>query len=227
MEEPMKRIMTMVLASLLFIVSGGSIAEDSVYWVDRFSADKVKEGVPDGWELEIKDGTPELQVKREGEVVFVRFKSDKSSFGLRKEFDLDIKGFPYLNWTWKVAQLPKKGDFHKKDTDDQAAQVYVLFPRFPAKLNTEFVCYYWESNPKNKGLEGPSVVWSKARVIVLQAGKEKLNQWVSEKRNVYEDYKRLFGKEPPKAGGVAFYINSQHSQSSAESFLKEIYFSKK
>ena len=108
--------------------------------------------------------------------------------------------------------------FTRKTRDDQAAQVYVLFPRFPAKLNTEFVCYYWESNPKNKGLEGPSVAWSKARVIVLQAGTEKLNQWVTEKRNVYEDYKRLFGKEPPKAGGVAFYINSQHTQSSAESY---------
>ena len=106
----------MVLAGILFIISGGGIAQESIYWVDRFSADKVKDGVPDGWKLEIKDGNPELQVKKEGEIVFVRFKSDKSSFGLRKEFDLDIKEFPYLNWKWKVAQLPEKGDFHKKDT---------------------------------------------------------------------------------------------------------------
>lgn len=223
----MKRIVTVVLAGLLFLISGGSIAQDSIYWVDRFSADKVRDGLPEGWKLEVKAGEPELQVKKEGEGGYLRFKADKSSFGLRKEFTLDIKEFPYLNWTWKVTQLPEKGDFHKKDTDDQAAQVYVLFPRFPAKLNTEFVGYYWESNPKNKGLEGPSVAWSRARVIVLQAGKEKLNQWVTEKRNVYEDYKRLFGKEPPNVGGAIFYINSQHTQSLAESFLDEIYFSKK
>lgn len=223
----MNKILTMVLAGLLFLISGGSIAQDSVYWVDRFSMDKVKEGIPHGWKLEIKEGEPELQVVKEGEGVFVRFKSDKSSFGLRKEFDLDIKEFPFLNWKWKVTQLPEKGDFRDKKTDDQAAQVYVLFPRFPARLNSDFLCYYWESNPKNKGLEGPSVAWSKAKVIVLQAGKENLNQWVTEKRNVYEDYKRLFGKEPPKAGGIAFYINSQHTQSSAESHLDEIYFSKK
>jgi hypothetical protein len=157
MEEPMKRIVTVVVAGLLFLISGGSIAQDSIYWVDRFSADKVRDGLPEGWKLEVKAGEPELQVKKEGEGVYLRFKADKSSFGLRKEFTLDIKEFPYLNWTWKVTQLPEKGDFHKKDTDDQAAQVYVLFPRFPAKLNTEFVGYYWESNPKNKGLEGPSV----------------------------------------------------------------------
>jgi hypothetical protein len=223
----MNKILTMVLAGLLFLISGGSIAQESVHWVDRFSMDKVKEGIPHGWKLEIKEGEPELQVMKEGEGVFVRFKSDKSSFGLRKEFDLDIKEFPFLNWKWKVTQLPEKGDFRDKETDDQAAQVYVLFPRFPARLNSDFLCYYWESNPKNKGLEGPSVAWSKAKVIVLQAGKEKLNQWVTEKRNVYEDYKRLFGKEPPKAGGIAFFVNSQHTQSSAEAHLDEIYFSKK
>ncbi len=223
----MKRAITTVLAALFFIISGGSLAQESIYWVDRFSTDKVKDGAPEGWELETKEGEPNLQVKKEGDGAFVRFKSDKSSFGIRKEFDLDIKEFPYLNWKWKAVQLPEKGDFHKKDSDDQAAQVYVIFPRFPAKLNSEFVCYYWESNPKNKGLEGPSVAWSKARIIVLEAGKEKLNQWVTEKRNVYEDYKRLFKKDPPKAGGVAFYINSQHTQSSAESFLGDIYFSKK
>jgi hypothetical protein len=223
----MKRAITAVLAALFLIVSGGSLAQDSIHWVGRFAVDKVKKGMPEGWVLEVKAGEPELQVKKEGEDAFVRFKSDKSSFGIRKEVDLDVKDFPYLNWKWKVTHLPEKGDFQKKDTDDQAAQVYVLFPRFPAKVNTEFVCYYWESNPKNKGLEGASVAWSKARVIVLQAGKEKLNQWVTEKRNVYEDYKRLFGQEPPNAGGVVFYINTQHTQSSAESFLDDIYFSKK
>ena len=103
--------------------------------------------------------------------------------------------------------------------------MYVLFPRFPARLNSDFVCYYWESNPKNKGLEGPSVAWSKAKVIVLQAGKEKLNQWVTEKRNVYEDYKRLFGKEPPKAGGVAFlYQFATHAEFGRISSGRNLFF---
>jgi hypothetical protein len=224
----MKKIGTVVLTGILFIlIPGVPLAQDSVFLVDQFAVDKVKEGVPEGWILVKKTGEPQVQVSKEGEAVILRLKAVNSSFGLRKEFELDTKEFPYLNWKWKVAQLPEKGDFRKKEADDQAAQVCVLFPRFPATLNTEFVCYYWESNPKNKGLEGKSVVWSKARIIVLQAGRERLNQWVTEKRNVYEDYKRLFQKEPPQAGGVVIYINSQHTQSVAESFLDGIYFSKK
>jgi hypothetical protein len=228
MEERMKKIGAVVLAGILFsLTSGGLMAQDSIFWVDRFAVDRVKKGVPEGWILVLKTGEPQIQVREEGESVYLRFKTEKSSFGLRKEFDLETKEFPYLNWKWKVTQLPEKGDFRRKETDDQAAQVCVLFPRFPATLNTEFVCYYWEGNPKNKGLEGESVVWSKARIIVLEAGKDKLNQWLTEKRNVYEDYKRLFKKEPPMAGGVVLYINSQHTQSVAESSLDEIHFSKK
>ena len=188
--------------------------------------EKVADGIPEGWQLDKKTGDPQIKVEQSGDNAYVHFVSNNTSYGLRKEMDFSIKDYPYLNWKWKVNRLPEKGDFLKKETDDQAAQVYVLFPSFPAKVNTEVVGYLWESNPKNKGMEGESPAWSKSKVIVLQAGPEKLNQWVQEKRNVYEDYKRLFKKEPPKTGGISIYINTQHTQGKAESFFDHIYFSK-
>lgn len=214
------------LVFLLFLSFPGK-AQNPVYLVDRFEGSKLDGGAPAGWNLEVKKGEPVITMEKDGDHTVVRLVARKSSFGIKKEFEMDIRDYPYLNWKWKVTKLPEKGNFLKKETDDQAAQLYVIFPRFPSKINTDFVCYYWESDPANKGKTGTSVAWSKAKVIVLQAGPEKLNQWISEKRNVYEDYKRLFGKEPPDVGGVAFYINSQHTQSEAESYLGEIYFSKK
>ena len=214
-----------------FIILGFSIivsskAQEGILWVDKFSLGKGTDSIPEGWQLEKKTGDPQIKVEQSGDNAYVRFISNNSSFGLRKEMNFSIKDYPYLNWKWKVARLPEKGDFLKKETDDQAAQMYILFPRFPAKVNTEIVGYLWESNPKNKGVEGESPAWSKSKVIVLQAGPERLNQWVQEKRNVYEDYKRLFKKEPPKAGGISIYINTQHTQGKAESFFNHIYFSK-
>ena len=214
-----------------FIILGFSIilsskAQEGILWVDKFSLGKVTDSIPEGWQLDKKTGDPQIKVEQSGDNAYVRFISNNSSFGLRKEMNFSIKDYPYLNWKWKVTRLPEKGDFLKKETDDQAAQMYVLFPRFPAKVNTEIVGYLWESNAKNKGVEGESPAWSKSKVIVLQAGPERLNQWVQEKRNVYEDYKRLFKKEPPKAGGISIYINTQHTQGKAESFFDHIYFSK-
>jgi hypothetical protein len=213
-----------IIFGLLIIVS--SMAQEGILWVDKFSLEKVTDSIPEGWQLDKKSGDPQVKVEQTGDLAYVRFISNNSSFGLRKEMNFSIKEYPYLNWKWKTTRLPEKGDFLKKETDDQAAQMYVVFPRFPAKLNTEIVGYLWESNPKNKGREGESPAWSKSKVIVLQAGPEKLNQWVQEKRNVYEDYKKLFKKEPPKAGGLSIYINTQHTQGKAESFFSQIYFSK-
>jgi hypothetical protein len=201
-------------------------AQDGVLWVERFVQGVMKKNIPEGWYLEEKAGTPEVKIEKTGRNFVLRLLSDNSSFGLKKEIDFDIKEYPYLNWQWKVSRLPEKGDFSRKETDDQAAQVYILFPRFPATLNTELVGYLWESNGKNKDREGVSPAWTKSKVIVLQAGSEKLNQWITEKRNVYEDYKRLFGKEPPRVGGLVLYINSQHTRTKAETAFGPIYFSK-
>jgi hypothetical protein len=211
---------------LVFSIIVSSKAQEGALWVDKFSLGKGNDSVPEGWQLEKKTGEPQLKVEQSGDNAYVHFISNNSSFGLRKEMNFSIKDYPYLNWKWKVTRLPERGNFLNKETDDQAAQMYVLFPRFPAKLNTEVVGYLWESNPKNKGVEGESPAWSKSKVIVLQAGPEKLNQWVQEKRNVYEDYKKLFKKEPPKVGGISIYINTQHTQGKAESFFDHIYFSK-
>ncbi len=210
--------------SLLLILS--PMAQEGILWVDKVYDKSSTDNIPEGWKLEEKAGTPDVFFDSSAENSFVRFRSHNSSFGLKREMEFAVKDYPYMNWKWKVSQLPEKGDFLKKETDDQAAQVYVLFPRFPATLNTGVVGYLWESNPKNKGKEGESPAWSKSKVIVLQAGPEKLNHWVQEKRNVYEDYKKLFNKEPPKSGGVAIYINTQHTQGKAESFFGPIYFSK-
>ncbi len=223
----MKKILLLNLIVLMLLWTFPGTAQDPLFWVDRFDKGKMEGGAPAGWSLIVKAKEPVIKLGKAEDTTFVHFQSKNSSFGIRKEFELDIKEYNHLNWKWKVSTLPEKGNFKKRETDDQAAQLFVLFPRFPATINTEFVCYYWETEAKNKGVTGTSAAWSKAKIIVLQAGTEKLNQWVHEKRNVYEDYKRLFGKEPPSAGGVGFYINSQHTRSEAESHLSEIYFSKK
>ncbi len=63
------------------------------------------------------------------------------------------------------------------------------------------------------------------KYVVLQSGVNNLNQWVSESRNVYEDYQKLFQEEPPTVGTVLLYINSQHTKSSASCDYADIFFS--
>jgi len=215
-----------VFALLPSLLATVSLAEEKgTLWVDRFSEGVNAEGIPVGWILEKNpDSSSRIVVEGEKEKHFLRLLSVGDGFGLRKDMSFKIHEYPYLSWRWKVSKLPRGGDIRKRETDDQAGQIYVLFPKVPAVFNTLAVGYIWD-NQAPVGLYGTSTAYNRMRYVVLESGSAKLDQWISETRNAYEDYKRLFHGEPPAVGGVLLYINSQHTKSSAECFYADIFFS--
>ena len=214
---------SLIILIILFPLCLPVEADNDRFIITNFSQGLDERGVPLRWKLKEKEGSPIVRLEKEEDAHVLHLISENSSFGLIKEIDVDIKEYPYINFRWKVKELPKNGDFRKKETDDQAAQIYVAFGKF--KLTAKIVGYLWE-NKTPKLTTGVSPVWSKVRLIVLQSGPEKIGKWVWEKRNIYNDYKSLFDKDPPKANRISIYINSQHTKSRAESYFGEIYFSK-
>ena len=215
---------SLIILIILFSLSLPVKADNDRLNIESFSKGVDEKGIPIDWELKEKEGAPIIKLEKEEGINVLHLTSEKSSFGVAKKIDIDIKEYPYLNFRWKVIELPRNGDFRKKETDDQAAQIYVAFGTF--KLTAKIVGYLWE-NKAPKLITGVSPAWSKTRLIVLESGPEKIGKWVCEKRNIYNDYKELFEKEPPKAKLISLYINSQHSKTRAESYFGEIYFSKK
>jgi hypothetical protein len=208
-----------------FLATASMAQEKGILWVDRFSNGVDERRIPVGWILEKTPGSrSKIAVKGENGNHFLHLLSVEDAFGLRKDISFDIRKYPYLSWRWKVSKLPREGDIQKRETDDEAGQIYVLFPKLPAIFNTLAVGYIWD-NQALVGLSGTSPAYSKMRYVVLESGAAKMNQWISETRNVYEDFKKLFHEEPPTVGGVLLYINSQHTRSSAECFYGNIFFS--
>lgn len=185
-----------------------------------------KKGIPVGWDLEIYENHHEIKLEpfKNGRFA-IRLASNESSFGLHKVIEVDLKEFPILTWWWKVDRLPEAGDARAKDTNDQAAQVYVIFPHPLFKMRSPTLGYYWDSNaPAGTVTDGYSPV-TPNKNIVLRSGKQQLGQWVQERRNVAEDYVRLFGKNSlPKVGRVAIWINTQHTKSSAQASFADLQF---
>ena len=196
--------------------------------IDTFSGKVDSKGVPQGWELKENTGKAEFKVEREGNNYFVRLVSENSSWTLVKHVDFDIREYPILTWRWKVTNLPQGGDVRKKETDDQAGQLYVQFPRFPEQVRSQIIGYVWDtSTPKGTVLDSPSANPPPTKIVVLESGEGKVGQWVTEKRNVYEDYKSLFGEEvPPRVKRISLWINTQHTKSSAECCFDDIIFRK-
>jgi hypothetical protein len=215
---------SIIALTILFFLFVPAKADNDRLIIESFSKGVDEKGVPLSWELKEKEGTPSIKLEKEDDIYALHLISEQSSFGVAKNVNIDIKEYPYINFRWKVIELPRNGDFRKKETDDQAAQIYVAFGTF--KLTAKIVGYLWE-NKAPKLTTGVSPAWSKTRLIVLESGPEKIGKWVCEKRNIYNDYKELFEKEPPEAKLISLYINSQHTKSRAESYFGEIYFSKK
>jgi hypothetical protein len=214
----------------------GKPAERDVVIVAGFDSAQMQKGAPAGWVLDRRKGAPSINLEKGSDIYCLHMRSDReSSFGIKRGIKVDIKEFPYLNWRWKAARLPDGGDVRKTHTDDQAMQFYVAFTPtgFPATLNTPVLGYVWD-NEAPKGWTGRStqIGGGKLRYVVVRNNTDQLGQWRTEKRNIYDDYRKLFkdikGDAPPGlTHGVQFHINSQNTASEAEGYICEAYFSRK
>jgi len=208
--------------------------EASVIPVAKYRSTEMPDGAPVGWFIEKKVGVPSLKMEKDGENYYLHLQSlGNSSFGIRASAKVNVKEFPIISWRWRVDRLPVGGDVRNKAADDQALQIYVAFKEtgFPAVLNTPIVGYIWD-NEAPKGWSGRSrqIGGDKLRYIVLRNKTDKTGQWYTERRNVYEDYKKLFGDinggEPlGVTTGLQVYINTQRTKTPAESMIGQIYFS--
>jgi hypothetical protein len=64
-------------------------------------------------------------------------------------------------------------------------------------------------------------------MIVVESGSTKLKTWITEERNVYEDYKRVFGEEPPLISGVAIMTATDNTGESAEAYYGDMVFKRR
>ena len=175
--------------------------------------------LPDGWQLKVNRGTPDLSTIGDGNSRVLRFKSRKSSFALERGVDVDLAQYPVLAWSWKVTELPPGGDFRYPHTDDQAAQVLVAF------ADRHILTYIWDTSaPKGSFQSASHVPLIHIFALVCHSGPEELNRWLSETHNVAQDYQKAFELPAARVKGIRLQINSQHTGTSAESYFGDISF---
>jgi hypothetical protein len=180
-------------------------------------------GVPAGWEVKefVGDASIEL-VRNEGRVA-VRLRSAQTSFALYRDVVLDVRQYSMLSWSWKALKLPAGGDLRDPARNDQAAQVYVIFPRWPSLISSDVIGYVWDTQaPVGTALshaKAPNV-----RMVVVESGSAKLETWQRYTRNVAQDYRSLFGRQPPRMGKVALMIDTNDTRGEAEAMFGDLTF---
>jgi len=186
-----------------------------------------KTGIPDGWTGQ-NWGSPkyDFRIETHGGRKVLRAKSQDDSPTISKEAKVNVKDRPILQWSWQAVTLPKGGDARKSATDDQAAQLYVTFPRFPQAVRSRIISYLWDTTAP-AGAIFKSEKTGLVTYVVVRSGPAEAGKWVTESRNVLEDYKKIYGDAPREdVGAISISIDSNDTHSSAESFFGEILFRK-
>ncbi|HUL22900.1 MAG TPA: DUF3047 domain-containing protein [Thermodesulfobacteriota bacterium] len=207
----------------------------------------VGDALPPGWKplafKKIEKHTTYTLVKDDNTVV-VKAVAEASASGLTREIKINSKEYPIVQWRWKVMNILKKGDVHKKEGDDYPARIYITFEYDSSKLsffekakyNTikllygqypplAAINYIWESTAP-VGTMVPNPYTDRVMMFVVESGPSKLNQWVNEERNIFEDYKKAFGQEPPMISGIAIMTDTDNTGESATAYYGDIVFKK-
>ena len=236
-----------LLLSLSVTRGAVSAQSPSVLEVGNFSAASAGDALPDGWKpltfKKIERHTVYKMVK-DGDTVAIKATSEASSSGLTREIKINLKEYPVVQWRWKVANILKNGDVSKKEGDDYPARIYITFEYDAGKVSffkkaqyetvkliygqyppIGAINYIWESKAP-KGTVAPNPFTGQVKMIVVESGAAGLNQWISEERNLYEDYKQAFGDEPPMISGVAIMTDTDNTGESATAYYGDIVFKK-
>lgn len=218
----MGRAVVVIVLFLLFPVPrAGAVRTDDAVWISDFSSGTDAAGVPRGWEVKEKSGTADFSIVNDGGIWALRLRSDKTSFSIQRPVTVDLRRHPLLTWKWKVTKLPLGGDFRHSKTDDQAAQLFLAFTK------TRAIVYIWDTSaPQGLMQDAPAPFFMTIKAVVVRSGTTETGRWLTETRNVRQDYRNLFGEEPPAVSGIRLQINSQHTGASAESYFSDVLFRK-
>ena len=196
--------------------------------IEDWMANRVSQrGIPSGWTGEGfgRRADYDFIIEQAGEARVLHLRSNDEHSTIVKDITgkVRLKETPILEWTWKANILPTGGDVRHKNTTDIAAQLYIIWPRFPALLRSRIIGYVWDATTPAATMV-KSEKTGTVTFIVLQSGTKNLGKWLTERRNVAEDYRDIFGEFPEDPTAISISIDSNDMHSTAESFMGPIFF---
>jgi len=159
--------------------------------------------------------------------IVVKAVSHASASGLFKKIEVDLGEYPYLNWSWRIENRLKPTDEKTKSGDDYAARVYVVVDGGLLFWKTRAVSYVWANKAEKYEVWPNAFAGKSVMMMALRNSKDKTSTWYHEKRNIYEDLKKIFGQEIKSVDVVAIMTDTDNGNGQVTAYYGDIYFSMK
>lgn len=177
-------------------------------------------------------------------VTALRLRADASYASLVHDLNGWVAGREAtLQWRWRLDQPVAGADLRRKNADDAALKVCVMFDmpldRVPfversllrlaravsgEPLPGATVCYVWDVTLA-QGTVLPNAYSSRVRYLVLDGTASAPGQWRSHQRNIQADFARLFGNESatvPPVQAVAVGADADNTGASSLAWIADI-----
>lgn len=191
----------------------------------------------------VKNPTHYALVNDDGTTV-LRAASTAAASALIHPVRVNPADYPLLRWRWKISTILKNSDIRSKKGDDYPARVYVMFdypleklsfaermklrvaralhdPNLPAAT----LCYVWDGKAP-AGTMVASSYTDRVRVVVVESGASRVNQWLAIERDVAADFKAAFGSDAPAVTAVAIASDTDNTGESVIAHYGDISFNK-
>ncbi len=150
--------------------------------------------------------------------------ADNAASGLGKEIKIDLNKTPFINITWKIEKDIPGIDETAKKGHDFAARVFVIKKTGATALSNRAINYVFSSN-QDVGSNSRSPYTKKSIDNVLATTKTNLNEWVTVKANVKEDFKKFHNLDVNELDGIAIMSDTDNSKQKSITYYQNIYFS--
>lgn len=163
-----------------------------------------------------EDGNQVLRVYTDGEAAHLMMANEPDGF------DWDIESHPILAWDWRALRLPKGAREDEERLNDSGVALYVFF-KFEGLIikRPKAIKYVYSSS-----LPVDTVVsYGKLKVVVVSSGLDGYGDWEHVERNVLQDYKRIYGEDPPRRPlSLRLWSDSDNTDEIAEAEYDNIKF---
>jgi hypothetical protein len=175
-------------------------------------------GTPDGWSYLWEIGKGEIYDQRDSENgPAMRCRTRDDAGILQKNVDCPLTPTTRLKWKWKVDALPSRLAEDTVPTHDYLS-IAVEFE------NGRDLSYFWSSTlPEEMSFHCPLPNWTHREThFVIRSGRDDFGEWISEDRNIYEDYEKAIGDPPARIVRVWFISVSIFQKGSGDCEYAEI-----
>lgn len=159
-------------------------------------------------------------VKLDGAAAIHAIAQDSAS-GLYRGVRYRVAEHPWLVWTWRVDRLQRTADIRVAEREDFAAAIFLIFGR-PDMFNPDVptLVYVWTSDqlPEGAVVDSPHHPGF-VRSIVVRSGESRSGEWIRERRNVVDDFRKAFMKEPPATiEMIAIFTDNDQTNEPVEAY---------